>query len=462
MYSYQTFNIDPSGDSIKIDRLNDGKDWDEWKFKIQERLKAANLLDVVTGKIIKTIQAVKQSDEKYGEALSEFNRRDYKAQLIIVTALGRQPKLHLLQCETSHQMWSKLELLYERNSSNSWDGIAVLEEIIGQTAESFSLAKDNVRNEGNSESIRRWVESFNSRHKKSVQKTRGNASRSTLSLSTWNEKQSHQQSSQKWNQVRNIRKNRGKNDSQGKSSKSCVDLETKIYGKVGHLNIGETANGQRVDVESIDSQEIFDVLVNEHEIISQSVVLYSTNKVKYEISDHREPYIEISDCTGESNDIVDETKRHQEYTFEDRKIEVLQAGPEGDLTESHVIGLLTIEETQGEPMQVEDYSFREAVKVGSLMAVVKLKYQFVQGAKNNGIFYEKNVKYYFDCYSYSDQVDGSETIQFVSGFGFNFGPITVSWWYSKLMKHMDIMNHFIRERYRKGLVEITYGEIANT
>lgn len=89
-------------------------------------------------------------------------------------------------------------------------------------AKSFAMEKDTETNEGNSESTRRWVESYNSRHK-SVNTTRGNASRSTLSLSTWHERLRHQNISQVKKTLRNLNI-----DFNGKEKFFC---EACIYGK---------------------------------------------------------------------------------------------------------------------------------------------------------------------------------------------------------------------------------------
>lgn len=108
-----------SSELIKVEKLQKTEDYPLWKFEIRVLLKAADIMDVVTGEFVKPERDEDQSAELHEAALVKWNKSDCKAQRIIVTALGRQPKLHVLNCETARDMWSKLESVYEKKSEAS-------------------------------------------------------------------------------------------------------------------------------------------------------------------------------------------------------------------------------------------------------------------------------------------------------------------------------------------------------
>lgn len=74
-------------------------------------LKAKNLYDIVTGTKKKTAD---------GKSIDEaWEKLDAKAQEIIVTRMEEGPLVHLLSCQTSHEMWEKLLYVYEKKSKVS-------------------------------------------------------------------------------------------------------------------------------------------------------------------------------------------------------------------------------------------------------------------------------------------------------------------------------------------------------
>lgn len=100
--------MENNGDFVKVDKLQKPEDWNTWKFDIRILLQAADLMDIVTGKIKAPVQVDGQSNADHETALTVFNKNDFKAQKVIVTALGKQPKMHVMNCSTSKQMWDKL------------------------------------------------------------------------------------------------------------------------------------------------------------------------------------------------------------------------------------------------------------------------------------------------------------------------------------------------------------------
>lgn len=108
-----------SGDYVRVEKLQSGDEWPAWKFEVGVLLKAAEVMDVVSGKSKKPERAGYQSENDHEAALSKWHKSDNKAQRIIVTALGKLPKVHVLNCETSNSMWTKLESVYEKKSKST-------------------------------------------------------------------------------------------------------------------------------------------------------------------------------------------------------------------------------------------------------------------------------------------------------------------------------------------------------
>lgn len=71
-------------------------------------MKSKGLFEIVTGAI-----------PKPEEGRSEWEKRDAKAQEIIVTRIEEKPLTHILACDTSAQMWDKLMCIYEQKSQVS-------------------------------------------------------------------------------------------------------------------------------------------------------------------------------------------------------------------------------------------------------------------------------------------------------------------------------------------------------
>lgn len=111
--------MENNSDFVKVDKLQSPEDWQTWKFDIRVILRAAELMEYVTGVVTKPVQSEGQSDGDHTAALATFNKSDYKAQKVIVTALGRQPKLHVMNCDTSKEMWDTLLSVYEQSSKTS-------------------------------------------------------------------------------------------------------------------------------------------------------------------------------------------------------------------------------------------------------------------------------------------------------------------------------------------------------
>lgn len=94
-----------SGSTIKLEGQ---RNWSLWKFQVTVLLRGLEVFSVVDG------TEVKRATNEV-----EWNRKDAKAQSLIVTRLSENVMIHILTCETSAQMWNKLLTVYEQKSTTS-------------------------------------------------------------------------------------------------------------------------------------------------------------------------------------------------------------------------------------------------------------------------------------------------------------------------------------------------------
>lgn len=103
-------------ESSKITKLVDAKQWTIWKFQVKIVLQSIGAWNVVNG----TEKEPKRdsSNTKYETELAEFNKKDVNAQRVIVTTVGEQPLLHIVNCTHASEMWSKLQTVFEQKSKS--------------------------------------------------------------------------------------------------------------------------------------------------------------------------------------------------------------------------------------------------------------------------------------------------------------------------------------------------------
>lgn len=106
---------------MKIDKLQDASNWSVWKFQVRVLLKASDLWAVVVGTDNRpaTDAAAKADADGLAAAIQKWDKTDCKAQKIIVTSVGKEPLIHIMNCNTSHDMWVKLEEIYEQKTQTS-------------------------------------------------------------------------------------------------------------------------------------------------------------------------------------------------------------------------------------------------------------------------------------------------------------------------------------------------------
>ncbi|XP_045779967.1 uncharacterized protein LOC123877346 isoform X3 [Maniola jurtina] len=89
-------------------KLEGQKNWNVWKFQVAVTLRGADVFLVVNG--------TEKSDEKN---MTEWAKKDVKAQTIIVSRLSEAAMVHVLTCETAAEMWQKLHSVFEAKSATS-------------------------------------------------------------------------------------------------------------------------------------------------------------------------------------------------------------------------------------------------------------------------------------------------------------------------------------------------------
>lgn len=110
-------------ESITIKKLELPEQWPVYKFQVRVLLKAADVWEIVNGTskqpvaVEGTVSGTAQND--FDAKVSAWNKSDSKAQRIIVTSLGEDPIIHVMNCETARDMWVILEGIYEQKSQLS-------------------------------------------------------------------------------------------------------------------------------------------------------------------------------------------------------------------------------------------------------------------------------------------------------------------------------------------------------
>lgn len=91
----------------KLDGLSN---WSIWKFQVKVILKALEVYGIVDGSVVKPEE---DADKEIWE------KKDAKAQSVIVTRLSQKVMLQVMNCETSKDIWDKLHTIYEQTSEMS-------------------------------------------------------------------------------------------------------------------------------------------------------------------------------------------------------------------------------------------------------------------------------------------------------------------------------------------------------
>lgn len=98
-------------ENIKVEKLNEPKQWSLWKFQMRIVLKSINAYEIVTGILERPIASSGNSN-----SIKAWDELDIKAQRAFIQSIGSKTSLHLIKCKTSSEMWKKLHEVFEQKS----------------------------------------------------------------------------------------------------------------------------------------------------------------------------------------------------------------------------------------------------------------------------------------------------------------------------------------------------------
>lgn len=91
-------------DYYNIERLVGVENYQIWKFQIKVLFRANEVLQLAT----ENTEVDRRNDA--------WKKKDAIAQKIIISTLDKKPFLHIMDCETSYEMWRKISNTYERDT----------------------------------------------------------------------------------------------------------------------------------------------------------------------------------------------------------------------------------------------------------------------------------------------------------------------------------------------------------
>lgn len=106
-------------ETVRIEKLQSVEKWPMYKFQIRVIMMSNELWDIVCGDSPKPVKNDNEKQEDFDAKSKAWKLKDCKAQKHIVTSVGEEPLLHIMNCETAREMWTKLENVYEQKSKSS-------------------------------------------------------------------------------------------------------------------------------------------------------------------------------------------------------------------------------------------------------------------------------------------------------------------------------------------------------
>lgn len=100
-----------SDDISNVEKLKDIENFPIWKFQLSILFRASDLFDIVN----KNIPEDKRTQQ--------WIKSDAHAQKIIITTLERNALLHIMNCLTANEMWTKICTIYERDNEQQRCGL---------------------------------------------------------------------------------------------------------------------------------------------------------------------------------------------------------------------------------------------------------------------------------------------------------------------------------------------------
>lgn len=107
---------------VKIEHLKGVENWASWKLQIRVILNASDVWSVVNGDATRPV-AVPSTDatavQEHQKSMTDWIKADSIGQKVIGTSVGPQALLHIINCESAAEMWTKLKSIYEQKSETS-------------------------------------------------------------------------------------------------------------------------------------------------------------------------------------------------------------------------------------------------------------------------------------------------------------------------------------------------------
>ncbi|KMQ86070.1 copia protein [Lasius niger] len=109
----------------RIERLKGLENWGTWKFQVKILIQAPDALEIINGRIERprppTATGTGSAEllAEYRKNLKTWNILDSKAQKIIATMVSEQPLLHIMNCQSSKEMWDKLHEVFESKNETA-------------------------------------------------------------------------------------------------------------------------------------------------------------------------------------------------------------------------------------------------------------------------------------------------------------------------------------------------------
>lgn len=104
-----------------MEKLQGAENWMMWKFQTKVFLNADELFDITENDCKPDFSkyAGENAQSSYDKDFASWRKMDNKAQKIIVRTMAPRAMMHIINCGSAHDMWTKLTSVYEQKSSTS-------------------------------------------------------------------------------------------------------------------------------------------------------------------------------------------------------------------------------------------------------------------------------------------------------------------------------------------------------
>lgn len=121
-FGHEIFFFNMESHYLKINRLQGAENWTKWKFRMKQFLESIDVYEVVSGDELRPVlaeDAEAAARSAHTTALAAWKKKDAKARGMIAEYVAEQPIVHIMNCDTSKDMWTSLKNVYEpTNVSN--------------------------------------------------------------------------------------------------------------------------------------------------------------------------------------------------------------------------------------------------------------------------------------------------------------------------------------------------------